>query len=107
MDSLSAVADVMVRQNTQRTFVLNEEGQLCGVVSRGDILRITMKKYRYHLHSGDRRVPVSRFLERFEKKRTDAMVPILSSLFALRWAIGQLPAVKFLGAIVSTREIGS
>ena len=47
MDSLSAVADVIVRQNTKRTFVLDEEGQLCGVVSRGDILRITMKKYRY------------------------------------------------------------
>ena len=45
-DSLSFASDILVRKNAHRAFVLNEEGTLCGVITRGDILRKTMEKYR-------------------------------------------------------------
>lgn len=45
-DSLSDVASLIVRKNTQRAFVLDENRELCGVVSTGDVLKITMQKYR-------------------------------------------------------------
>lgn len=54
-DSISDVANVIVRNNTQRAFVLDENRRLCGVVSRGDILRVTMKKYRDVKHKGQSR----------------------------------------------------
>lgn len=45
-DPVSEVANLLVRKNAQRVFVLDENGRLCGVVARGDILKVTMDKYK-------------------------------------------------------------
>eukprot|EP00210_Caulerpa_lentillifera_P004765 g4549.t1 len=50
--TLSELADQIIMKHLHRIFIVNENDKLVGVVSRGDILRITMGKYREVKESG-------------------------------------------------------
>jgi len=44
--TLSELASQIVMRHLHRIFIVNENDKLVGIVTRGDILRVTMAKYR-------------------------------------------------------------